>query len=324
MTKRTDTSALIFEEYKTKYLTARQEAEMRRREVHEAIPEVRELDRELSLAGLSIMKASMDGKNVQEKIAEVRRGNEELRRRRAILLTSHGYPADYTEVKYECSLCNDSGFIDTRMCTCLKSKLVKASYVKSGMGRLMQEQTFESFSLEYYQSDSIGDRIMRANYAKMKRYAEEFCDGTTENLVLFGATGLGKTHLSSAMAGVIIGRGYDVLYVTANALISDFEAQRFGNSSTGSETGNDVDRYMTCDLLILDDLGAEISNHFTASVLYELINKRINEARPTVISTNLTRDEFRKRYWDRITSRIFGEYNVLIFEGRDVRSLKKK
>ena len=324
MTKRTDNTSLIYEEYKTKYLTARQNAEQRRKEVHEAIPEVKRIDRELSLAGLSIMKASMDGQDVDAKIAEVREGNRKLRLRRAGLLTAHGYPADYTEVKYECTLCNDSGFIDTRMCTCLKRKLVEASYAKSGMGRLMREQTFGNFSLDYYASDSIGDRIMRSNYAKMKRYAEEFSSDTTENLVLFGATGLGKTHLSSAMAGVILQKGFDVFYVTANSMISDYESQRFGNSSTGSETGSSIDRYVTCDLLILDDLGAEIINQFTTSVLYELINKRINESRPTVINTNLTRDEFRKRYWDRITSRVFGEYTILPFEGRDVRALKKR
>ena len=323
MTKRTDTTSQIYEEYKTKYLNARQEAELRRREVHEAIPEVAELDRELRMAGLSIMRASLDGGDVQEKIAEVRRGNEELRRRRAILLTAHGYPADYTEVKYECEKCNDSGFIDTRMCTCMKKKLVEASYARSGMGRLMREQTFDNFSLEYYASDSIGDRVMRMNYAKMKKYAEEFNENTCENLVLFGATGLGKTHLSSALAGVILQKGFDVFYVTAGSLIADFESRRFGNSSTGSETGSNVDRYTSCDLLILDDLGSEITNQFTTSVLYELINKRIIESRPTVINTNLTRDEFRKRYWDRITSRIFGEYTVLPFEGRDVRALKK-
>lgn len=323
MTKRNEQATAVFDEYKTKYLTARQDADIRRREIYAVIPEVEELDRQMSLAGLSIMKASMEGGDVEEKIAEVRAGNAELRRRRALLLTANGFPADYTEVKYQCPQCNDSGFIDTRMCTCLRRRLVEASYAKSGMGRLMRDQTFENFSLDYYTSDSLGDRLMRANYAKMKKYAEEFNGDTYENLVLFGATGLGKTHLSSAMAGVIIGRGYDVFYVTSNALISDFEAQRFGNSSTGSETGSSIDRYTTCDLLILDDLGAEISNQFTTSVLYELINKRLCELRPTVINTNLTRDDFRKRYWDRITSRIFGEYTVLLFEGRDMRALKK-
>ena len=324
MTKRTDSTSLIYEEYKTKYLAAREEADRRRREVQEIIPEIKELDRLMSLAGLSIMKASMEGKDVDARIAEVRAHNEELRRRRAVLLTAHGYPADYTEVKYDCPLCNDSGFIDTRMCTCLKRRLVEASYEKSGMGRLMREQTFENFDLSYYATESITDRIMRSNYFKMKQYAEEFNADTTENLVLFGATGLGKTHLSSAMAGVILQKGFDVFYVTANSMISDYESQRFGNSSTGSETGSSIDRYVTCDLLILDDLGAEIINQFTTSVLYELINKRINEARPTVINTNLTHEDFRKRYWDRITSRVFGEYTVLHFEGRDVRALKKK
>jgi DNA replication protein DnaC len=289
--------------------------------VHAAIPEVAELDRELSLAGLSIMRASLDGENVEEKIAEVRRGNTELRRKRAILLTAHGYPADYTEVRYECEKCNDSGFIDTRMCTCMKKKLVEASYARSGMGRLMREQTFDNFSLEYYASDSVGDRVMRMNYAKMKKYAEDFDENTYENLALFGPTGLGKTHLSSAVARGVIERGCDVFYVSAVSMLSDFERERFGNSA-GGETGVGTDRYFSCDLLIIDDLGTEVNNQFTTSVLYNLINTRLNKRQSTVINTNLTQDEFRKRYWDRITSRVLGEYTVLPFLGTDVRAQK--
>jgi DNA replication protein DnaC len=121
----------------------------------------------------------------------------------------------------------------------------------------------------------------------------------------------------------VIEKGYDVFYVSAISLVSDFESRRFGNS-TGSETGSRVERYTECDLLILDDLGAEITNQFTTSVLYDIINRRLNEYRPTIINTNLTREDFRNRYWDRITSRVFGEYTILPFEGRDVRALKKK
>jgi DNA replication protein DnaC len=269
------------------------------------------------------MKASLDGADLDAKIAAVRASNTELRRRRALLLVSHGYPADYTEVRYECPLCNDSGFIDTKMCGCMRKKLVEASYANSGMSRLLHEQSFENFDLSYYATDSVGDRVMRSIYAKMKRYAQEFDEKTSENLVLFGATGLGKTHLSSALAGCVIEKGYDVFYVSAISLVSDFESRRFGNS-TGSETGSRVERYTECDLLILDDLGAEITNQFTTSVLYDIINRRLNEYRPTIINTNLTREDFRNRYWDRITSRVFGEYTILPFEGRDVRALKKK
>ncbi|MBQ7911303.1 MAG: ATP-binding protein [Clostridia bacterium] len=313
--------ARIREEYATKYLIAREEADLRRAEIHLAIPEVAEIDRALGRTGLSLMEASMQGEDVQSRIAAVRRTNEDLRHVRAELLTSHGYPADYTEVRYECPLCNDSGFVDTRMCICMKKKLVEAGFEASGMGNLLREQSFENFDLTYYQSDPTALRRMEQILARMRLYTETFEAGKSGNLVLFGDTGLGKTHLSSAVARGVIERGCDVFYVSAVSMLSDFERERFGNSA-GGETGVGTDRYFSCDLLIIDDLGTEVNNQFTTSVLYNLINTRLNKRQSTIINTNLTQDEFRKRYWDRITSRVLGEYTVLPFLGTDVRAQK--
>ena len=313
--------ARIREEYATKYLIAREEADLRRSEIHLAIPEVAEIDRALGRTGLSLMEASMQGEDVQARIAAVRRTNEDLRHVRAELLTSHGYPADYTEVRYECPLCNDSGFVDTRMCICMKKKLVEAGFEASGMGNLLREQSFENFDLTYYQSDPTALRRMEQILARMRLYTETFEAGKSGNLVLFGGTGLGKTHLSSAVARGVIERGCDVFYVSAVSMLSDFERERFGNSA-GGETGVGTDRYFSCDLLIIDDLGTEVNNQFTTSVLYNLINTRLNKRQSTIINTNLTQDEFRKRYWDRITSRVLGEYTVLPFLGTDVRAQK--
>ena len=313
--------ARIREEYATKYLIAREEADLRRAEIHLAIPEVAEIDRALGRTGLSLMEASMQGEDVQARIAAVRRTNEDLRHVRAELLTSHGYPADYTEVRYECPLCNDSGFVDTKMCICMKKKLVEAGFEASGMGNLLREQSFENFDLTYYQSDPTALRRMEQILARMRLYTETFEAGKSGNLVLFGGTGLGKTHLSSAIARGVIERGCDVFYVSAVSMLSDFERERFGNSA-GGETGVGTDRYFSCDLLIIDDLGTEVNNQFTTSVLYNLINTRLNKRQSTIINTNLTQDEFRKRYWDRITSRVLGEYTVLPFLGTDVRAQK--
>jgi DNA replication protein DnaC len=289
--------------------------------VHLAIPEVAEIDAALGKTGLSLMEASMQGENVTERIAEVRRANEELRRVRADLLVAHGYPADYTEVRYECPLCGDSGFLDAKMCVCMKRKLVEVGFEASGMGNLLREQSFENFDLSYYQNDPAAARRMEQILTRMKQYAHTFEAGKSGNLVLFGGTGLGKTHLSSAVARGVIERGYDVFYVSAVSMLSDFERERFGNSA-GGETGENTDRYFSCDLLIIDDLGTEVHNQFTTSVLYNLINTRLNKRQSTVINTNLTQDEFRKHYWDRITSRVLGEYTVLPFLGTDIRAQK--
>ena len=137
---------------------------------------------------------------------------------------------------------------------------------------------------------------------------------------MFGGTGLGKTHLSSAIAKRVIEKGNDVFYVTAVNMVGDFESEQFGSSQP--QKGELTDRYFDCDLLIIDDLGTELSNQFTVSCLYNLLNVRINRGLATVISTNLSQQELFKKYNDRITSRIIGEFRILPFSGTDIRLQK--
>ena len=203
----------------------------------------------------------------------------------------------------------------------MRRKLVEAGIASSGMADLIERQRFENFSLEYYKQSEQTYSVMSAIYKVLSKYAQDFSAETSGNIAMFGGTGLGKTHLSSAVAGKVIEKGHDVYYASALSLFADFEMRRFGNSSSVSADGN-IDRYFDCDLLIIDDLGTEVTNQFTTSCLYDIINSRLNAKKPTIISTNLTQEEFRKRYWDRITSRVLGEYSVLPFCGTDIRSQK--
>ena len=310
----------IREEYETKYLKAREAAEMRREEVYFAIPEIREADRQMSGLGLEIMKAALSS-DPKASIDALRQKNLALREARGELLKAHGYPEDYTDIRYECPICADSGFVDCKMCVCMKKKIVEAGYESSGMADLLKTQSFDNFSLEYYSNDPAALRRMEQILRIMKAYAEDFSTDQPESLVLFGGTGLGKTHLSTAVARRVIDRGFDVYYTGAVNMLSDFEYQRFGNSMTG-DVGQDTGRYFSCDLLIIDDLGTEVTNQFTTSVLYNVINTRLNRKKATIISSNLAQVDFRTRYWDRITSRVLGEYTVLPFLGTDVRSQK--
>lgn len=309
----------IRQEYETKYLRAEEAAEQRLAEAHAAIPELQELDRQLSGLGLDILRVVHEGGDVTAAINRLREQNQQMQARRAALLTAHGFPADHTDVRYECPTCGDSGFVDGKMCACMRKKLIEAGYESSGVGQLLRTQSFDNFSLEHYADDPRAYARMKRIYSMMKDYAETFLPGEADNLALFGGTGLGKTHLSSAVARTVIERGYDVLYSSAVGMLSDFERQRFGNAS-GAGNQADTTRYYDCDLLIVDDLGTEINNQFTTSILYDIINTRLNRRQATIISTNLDSEEFRKRYWDRITSRVFGEYSILQFLGTDIRS----
>lgn len=312
-------------EYETKTFRAQEEAEARRAELYAAVPAVRELDTRLSAFGLRIMEAALKGGDTEGGVAALREENARICAARAALLRENGYPADYTEPQYDCDACHDTGYVGIKMCACMRRKLTEAGMVSSGLCGLMQNQSFDNFSLDFYKHDERELRLMKHNLEAVRTYATEFAiekgKPMPASLLFLGGTGLGKTHLSTAVARVVIERGYDVFYNSAVGMISDFEYRRFGNGVAQSEV-DDTARYTECDLLIIDDLGTEVINQFTLSCLYHVLNTRLNLCKPTIISTNLSSDELRKVYSDRITSRLMGEYRLIPFFGVDVRKQK--
>jgi DNA replication protein DnaC len=314
----------IKQEFTAKHLAAGENQRARMREVEAGHPEFAEINSALSQTGLRIFSAAMEGRQgLDARIEALRRENETLLAQRAELLAMIGYPKDYLDLKYECGTCLDTGFTEngTRLCSCMRRALVMAGYETSGIGHLMDRQTFENFSLQYY-TDPADRKNMEHNFGTVKRYVELFSDEKSQNMLFFGQTGLGKTHLSSAIAKSLIDRGFDVLYETAQNLFGDFEDERFNRAyNTGMEERK-TDRYFSCDLLIIDDLGAELSNQFTASCLYNIINTRYNTGKSCIISTNLSHNEIEKRYSPRVLSRLLGQYQNLQFTGRDVRQMK--
>lgn len=311
-------------EYETKALYAQRAADGRRQELQEKIPGLRELDAELSTFGLRIMKQAMEGGDTKSAIAQLRKENADILARRKQLLLQYGYPEDYCQPHYECNKCHDSGYIGIQMCSCMRRRLIEAGMESSGLASLMKKQSFENFSLDFYRRTPEEYQRMRQNLQTVRSYAEEFSvsDGKApESLLFLGGTGLGKTHLSTAVARTVLERGYDVFYNSAVGMLSDFEDRRFGNSLAQGNAAN-TERYTSCDLLILDDLGTEVVNQFTQSSLYYVLNCRLNMGKPTVISTNLGAADLRKTYSDRITSRLMGEFLLIPFYGTDIRKQK--
>ncbi len=279
-------------------------------------PEMRGIDAALAATGTKIMGAAMSHSLTDELLGEIREENRRLRREKSELLISRGYPADWLDIKYTCEKCSDTGYVGINMCECMKRELVLAGFASSGLANLIENQSFENFSYEYYS----GNDLKNVTYAKnsLKNFAENFNGTSGTSYLLLGATGLGKTHLSTSVAKVVIQRGYSVVYESAQGMISDFEAVRFGRDYESHRE----DKYFDCDLLIIDDLGVEVDNQFTSSCVYNVLTSRINNKRSTIINTNLTQSELRERYADRITSRLFGEFRPLTFTGRDIRRQK--
>ncbi len=299
------------EEIDARRNNARALADARKAELALISEDIRRIDEELGGTWLELFRVACSGGDLDA----IKRKNAELQEKRKKILVSLGYPEDYSDVHYTCSICSDSGFVDTKMCSCLKGLLITKNIESSGMGKLIEKQSFDNFDI----SDLTGDdkKRMEQNLAVAKKYAETF-SGKGENLLLIGSTGTGKTHLSTAIAKVVIHRGFDVIYDSVQNVINDFETDRFKSGYGQKE--NISDKYLECDLLIIDDLGTEFVNQFTVSCLYNLLNTRQNKGLSTIISTNLSAGELAGKYEGRIYSRIVGsDYRVLFFSGKDRR-----
>lgn len=307
----------IREEYEVKPQRARDAANKRAEELHEKFSDVANIDKILSETGVRIFGEAMNGREgLDERIAKLKKENEELRQMRAAILTANGYPADYSSVKYECEKCHDTGFVGTKMCDCMRQRLILAGYESSGIGNLIRTQSFETFDLNKCRQSADQYNSIKVVLADSKKFAESFKPGSGQNMLFMGATGLGKTHISTSIAKVVIERGFDVVYDTFQNIMRDLEKDRFNRSESASEQ---VNRLFGCDLLIIDDLGTELTNQFTISALYNLVNTRINTARSMIINTNLLAEEILARYGDRIYSRLLGQFSAYVFIGRDIR-----
>lgn len=297
---------------------------LRLEKAYSLCPKIKEIDDKLSsVSGEIITAISLGKERCSEEIEKIKERNLALQKKRGELLIGAGLCADYTDIKHDCELCGDTGFVNGVICKCYKTALTLASYEKSGLSRLLKEQSFDTFSFEYYSGRE--KEIMEENYRELLSFAKNF-ENDKRSFLLFGATGLGKTHLSTAVAKYLLDNGYDVVYELAQNVFSDFERDRAALSKSRFDFAPIPepvsDRYLNCDLLILDDLGTEMVSQFSVSCLYNIINTRLNKGLPIIASTNLRSEEIRKMYHDRITSRLFGEFSIMQFLGQDIRRQK--
>lgn len=297
------------------------EAQSRIDEISNKIPELKTIQTKLAQVGLNISKAFLTSKNPQAEIDKLRIESLALQDRKKKILKENGYSEDALSIKYTCPACEDTGFIGGRRCKCYINLLKEIEKAKIEKIAPIDECTFESFDTNYYPEEMDGvcpkkkAEIIKEN---CKRYATSFTK-RSKSLLFMGNTGLGKTHLSLAIANVVINRGYSVIYGTAQNILRDLQNENFGRTDNLRYFENEI---LSTDLLILDDLGTEFKNQFTVSCLYNIINSRLCAKLPTIISTNYTFEELEEKYDQRITSRITGQYSTLILVGNDIRYIK--
>ena len=286
-------------------------------------PRLREIDRQL--AGTSARLAALifqRQEDTQAAIARLREENLALQNERQWILDEAELPEGYLDNSPVCALCGGSGYVGSKMCECLRElcrqeqKRELTSLLGAGNAR------FEQFRLDVYPDEHLEEfgcsarSMMRLNLSRCKRYAANFAPGA-ESMLFTGGPGLGKTFLSACIARAVADGGHSVVYETVIRMFSDFENAKFGDYS--EENQSRTDKYLNCDLLIMDDLGSEMTTAFTMSALYTVVNSRLMEGRATIISTNLTPDAISARYTQAICSRLLGSYRLMQFLGNDLR-----
>ena len=310
---------------------ARQERLQERREtIFRRQPRLRQIDAELrSTTSRIISSALRRGTDPLPALEVLRDENLSLQEEKRELLSKLGLPQDCLEDKPACALCGDTGYRGGEMCRCLREYYAREQQKELSRMLDLAGQSFETFSLDWYAEEALPHlgisprENMEWIYRTCKRYAEHFTAPGGGNLLLTGPPGLGKTFLSAAIAREVSGDGWSVVYDTAAHIFQRFEDRKFGREE-GEEAEGDVTRVLTCDLLILDDLGTEMTTAFVQSALYQIINSRLMERRPTILSTNLKVAELGGRYGAQTASRIEGEYQILTFFGQDIRVLRKE
>ena len=302
--------------------TARANAEDARAAAEAAVPALRHAEEEVRVRGVRCALAGASGKDRTAAAAALAKAKQEL----TALLASSGRPADALEPHFTCKKCQDTGTFEGHTCICVHKLMQKLRREEIESLSSLSISSFDTMELRYYPNtmdDKLGEPVrsyMGSLLAELRAYAEEF-DRSSESLMLFGNAGLGKTHAALAIAGIVLEKDFDVIYVSSPDFFSKLEALHFG-ADPGGEEETLLQTAAGADLLILDDLGTDFNSNFFLSTLYSLLNNRLGAHLPTIVTTNITDGALlEKLYTEKISSRL-SAFVPCLFAGQDIRSQK--
>ncbi|MGV8145400.1 MAG: ATP-binding protein [Alkaliphilus sp.] len=314
----------ILTEYEQKRNSAEKEKEKKVQKIYNQFPRIETIDREIKKLGLLMAKSLLSTSNNPDSIIETyKKKSGQLNREKISILNLNTIPIHFSEITYSCTFCSDTGFLSSgKKCSCLIQQLINRAYSLSNLSSILEKENFNAFNLSLFSDDSYNneDQSPRQNILEILSISESFVmnfnNSSQENLLFFGPTGIGKTFMINCIAKALLDKGNIVLYLTAIKMFEILEAIRF----QAVKDKKTYDLLFESDLLIIDDLGTELSNTFTNSELFNIINTRILINKKTVISTNLTPKDIMDRYDDRIFSRLVSnKYVRLKFYGDDLR-----
>ena len=315
---------MILRSYEQKQVHSRDMLDKRRKTVYNNVPELKEIHDSISLLSVSQARKLLNGD--EKALADLKQQIRILIQRKTELLESAGYPADYLEPVYECPDCQDTGYIGNKKCHCLQKAIIDLLYTQSNIKNILQRENFDTFSFAYHSDnhvDPVTGRSALANIRNAHYVAHDFVDTFGKdfrNLFLYGDTGVGKTFLTNCIAKELMDKAFSVIYLTAFEFFDTLAKSRFEKDEDAEMMNEHI---FDCDLLIIDDLGTELTNSFTVSQLFLCINERILRRKSTIISTNLSLESLVDIYSERTFSRITSNYTMLKITGDDIRIKKK-
>lgn len=307
---------LIFREYEEKQMRARHRQLQKTSEIYTKIPEYEELERRVSSVSVAQAKKLLDGE--LGALDELHHTLATLSDQKQKLLLSAGYPANYLEPEYDCPYCHDTGYVENEKCRCFKQKTISLLYEQSNIKEVLACENFSKLSYHYYEGDDL--LRFRQSVFDCQNFIQNFPEG--RNLFFYGSVGAGKTFLSNCIAKELIEKGNLVLYFSSAGLIDVLSGTSFSEKSRESLYSTTQDLY-NCDLLVVDDLGTEYTNAYVVSQLFSCINERLLRRKSTLISTNLSLEDLRNKYSERIFSRITSNYDMYKITGPDIRMYRK-
>lgn len=321
----------ILKSYEKKRDRAEIELENRVQDVYSQIPEIQNIDDEIGKIGLSLTKlVLLNPQNKDEIITESQNKMKELTSRKNDLLNKYNVPPGYLDAQYSCNICKDKGFLSNgSKCNCLKQEIINEAYKMSNLSRVLETQNFATINTSIFSDEKFeGSNISpRQNILQIVSICESFVlnfdKDNDENLLFYGDTGLGKTFMCNCIAKSLLDKGYVVIYQTAFKMFEIIEDYKFKNNDNRISKDN-YENLFDCDLLIIDDLGTELTNSFTNTELFNILNTRLLSGKKTIISTNLSPMQLGADYTQRIFSRIFDRFKMVKFIGKDLRWENKK
>ena len=305
----------ILREYDLIRIKNKKRADMKKKKLYIRYPELDELEKKINEIGLKISKLVLKKFDMKE-IEKLKKENRILVEKYDFILKKIGLSKNDLEV-YDCKICHDTGFVNNKKCDCLKKKLVEKYCNMSCLNKILEQENFANFNFKYYKGESL--KLIKKAYKESLSFVKYF-GVKFRNLFFYGDTGLGKTFLCNCIANEILNMEKSVLYKTAPELFKMLDEIRFNDYEKNIEQEKII---FDCDLLVIDDLGAEYKTKPLESDLFNIINMRLLNKKPVIISTNMNANELPEFYTQRIVSRIYGHYDMFEFVGEDIRIKKR-